>query len=145
MFTALIIIQVLLGLTIIGLVLMQQGKGADMGAAFGSGASGTVFGAGGGGSFFSRATGILAAAFFANSILLSSPLVLGNRHPTDSSIAVEVPVAPAPGMSAEDPGTDLPPADLPPMDTGDAAGSAIPGDLPAPAADGTSKTGDKPE
>jgi preprotein translocase subunit SecG len=129
---------------------MQQGKGADMGAAFGSGASGTVFGAGGGGSFFSRATGILAAAFFANSILLSSPLVLGDRHPTESSIAVQAPVAPAPGTTAEEPGTDLPPADLPAPDTGDAA----PGDLPAPAAvepsgkpaaDGAPKTGDKPE
>ena len=62
MFTALLILQVLLGLSIIGLVLLQQGKGADMGAAFGAGAAGTVFGAGGGGSFFTRATAVLAAA-----------------------------------------------------------------------------------
>jgi preprotein translocase subunit SecG len=75
MFTALLVLQVLLGLTIIGLVLLQQGKGADMGAAFGAGASGTVFGSRGGGSFFTRATAVLAAIFFINSILLSSPVV----------------------------------------------------------------------
>lgn len=75
MFTTLIVIQVLLGLGIIGLVLLQQGKGADMGAAFGAGASGSVFGSRGGGSFFSRMTGVLAAAFFVNSVLLSSPIV----------------------------------------------------------------------
>ncbi len=68
MFTTLLILQVLLGLTIIVLVLLQQGKGADMGAAFGAGSSGAVFGAGGGGSFFTRATAILAAIFFINSV-----------------------------------------------------------------------------
>jgi preprotein translocase subunit SecG len=123
MFTGLLIVQVLLGLTIIGLVLLQQGKGADMGAAFGAGASGTVFGARGTGSFFSRATGIIAAVFFANSVLLSSPLVLGDRHPSESSIAVKVPVTPAPEVPAADGSglekdvVDLPPADLPEMDT----------------------------
>ena len=58
-----------------GAVLLQQGKGADMGAAFGSGASGTVFGARGSGSFFTRATAVLAAAFFINCLLIASPLV----------------------------------------------------------------------
>ena len=55
--------------------MMQQGKGADMGAAFGSGAAGTVFGAGGGGSFLTRATAILAVVFFVNCLLIASPLI----------------------------------------------------------------------
>ena len=75
MFTFLLVLQVILGISVIVLVLLQQGKGADMGAAFGSGASSTVFGARGGGSFFSRLTAILAALFFVNSLLLSTPLV----------------------------------------------------------------------
>jgi preprotein translocase subunit SecG len=61
----------LIALGIILLVLMQRGKGADAGAAFGAGASGTVFGARGSGSFFSRATAILATAFFASSLTLA--------------------------------------------------------------------------
>ena len=61
----------LIALLIIVLVLLQRGKGADAGAAFGAGASGTVFGARGSGSFFSRATAILAAAFFASSLGLA--------------------------------------------------------------------------
>jgi preprotein translocase subunit SecG len=85
MFNILLVLQVLMGISIIALVLLQQGKGADMGAAFGAGASGTVFGAGGGGSFFTRATGVLAALFFANSLLLSSPLV---RDVPDASATV---------------------------------------------------------
>ena len=58
----LLIIHTLIALSIIGLVLIQRGKGADAGAAFGAGASGTVFGARGSSSFFSRATAVLAIA-----------------------------------------------------------------------------------
>ena len=75
MFSILLVVQILVSITIITLVMLQQGKGADMGAAFGSGASGTVFGARGSGSFFTRATGILAAVFFINCLLIASPLV----------------------------------------------------------------------
>ncbi|MFN4263590.1 MAG: preprotein translocase subunit SecG [Thioalkalivibrionaceae bacterium] len=67
----LIVVQVLVSVGIIALVLMQHGKGADAGAAFGSGASATVFGARGSANFLSRATAILAAAFFANGLLLA--------------------------------------------------------------------------
>jgi preprotein translocase subunit SecG len=66
-----LIIHTLIALAIIALVLLQRGKGADAGAAFGAGASGTVFGARGSGSFFSRTTAILAAAFFATSLTLA--------------------------------------------------------------------------
>ena len=61
----------LVAVLIIVLVLLQRGKGADAGAAFGSGASGTVFGARGSSSFFSRATGILATIFFISSLTLA--------------------------------------------------------------------------
>ena len=71
MYQAIIIIHVLLGLGIIGLVLMQQGKGADAGAAFGTGASGSVFGAQGAASFLSRTTAILATLFFSTSLGLA--------------------------------------------------------------------------
>ena len=71
MYQVIIVFHVLLGLGVIGLVLMQQGKGADAGAAFGSGASGTVFGAQGSASFLSRTTAILAALFFTTSLGLA--------------------------------------------------------------------------
>ena len=64
--------------------MMQQGKGADMGAAFGSGAAGTVFGAGGGGSFLTRTTAVLAVVFFVNCLLIASPLIRDKDSSADS-------------------------------------------------------------
>ena len=75
MFQFLLVVQIITSVSIIVLVMLQQGKGADMGAGFGAGASGTVFGARGSGSFFTRATGILAAIFFINCLLIASPLI----------------------------------------------------------------------
>jgi len=75
MFSFLLVVQILVSISIITLVMLQHGKGADMGAAFGSGSSGTVFGARGSGSFLTRATGILAAVFFVNCVLIASPLL----------------------------------------------------------------------
>ena len=66
-----LVIQILVAVGIIGLVLIQQGKGADAGAAFGGGASGTVFGSKGSGNFLTRLTAILVAVFFANSLMLA--------------------------------------------------------------------------
>lgn len=71
MYQVIIVIHVLLGLGVIGLVLMQQGKGADAGAAFGTGSSGSVFGAQGAASFLSRTTAIFAALFFTTSLGLA--------------------------------------------------------------------------
>ncbi len=71
MYQVIIIGHVLVGLAVIGLVLIQHGKGADAGAAFGSGSSGTVFGAQGSASFLSRTTGVLAAVFFSTSLGLA--------------------------------------------------------------------------
>ena len=77
MYQVIIVVHVLLGLGVIGLVLMQQGKGADAGAAFGTGSSGTVFGAQGAASFLSRSTAILATLFFTTSLGLA--VLSGNQ------------------------------------------------------------------
>jgi preprotein translocase subunit SecG len=67
----LLVIHVLIAAGIIGLVLLQHGKGADMGASFGSGASGSLFGASGSANFLSRSTAILATIFFVSSLVLT--------------------------------------------------------------------------
>lgn len=82
-YSVLVSIDVLLAAGLIGLVLVQQGKGANAGAAFGSGASGTVFGARGSASFLTRATAILAALFFINSIVLA---YLASHRPVETSV-----------------------------------------------------------
>ena len=69
--TIVLIVHVIVAIGIIGLVLLQHGKGADVGAAFGSGASGSVFGATGSANFLSRATALLAVIFFLTSLGLS--------------------------------------------------------------------------
>ncbi len=66
-----IVVHILVALSIIGLILLQQGKGAEAGASFGGGASQTVFGSQGGGNFFSKLTAILAVIFFATSFSLA--------------------------------------------------------------------------
>jgi len=82
-YTILVIIQVVVALALIGLILVQHGKGADAGAAFGSGASGTVFGAKGSANFMTRATASLATVFFAISLTLAY-LINGASTPTGS-------------------------------------------------------------
>jgi preprotein translocase subunit SecG len=72
MYQLVLMVHVLIAITVIGLVLIQHGKGADIGAAFGSGASNTVFGSQGTGSFLFKLTGGLAIAFFVTSLSLSS-------------------------------------------------------------------------
>ncbi len=90
--STILVIHTLIALAIIGLVLLQRGKGAEAGAAFGAGASGTVFGARGSTSFFSRATAILATAFFATSLtlaFLSSQRATGPDSLLENAPAVE--------------------------------------------------------
>ncbi|MCK3658785.1 preprotein translocase subunit SecG [Pasteurellaceae bacterium Pebbles2] len=72
MYNALLFIYLIVSIIMIGLILIQQGKGADAGASFGGGASGTVFGSAGSGNFLSRLTGILAVAFFVISIVIGN-------------------------------------------------------------------------
>ena len=66
-----LVVQILSALAMIGLILMQHGKGADMGAAFGSGASGSLFGASGSANFLSRTTAVLATVFFVCTLALA--------------------------------------------------------------------------
>ena len=78
--TVLIVLHVLVALSIIGLVLLQHGKGADMGSGFGGGASGSLFGATGSANFLSRTTAVLAAVFFVLSLALA---YTATRRPTE--------------------------------------------------------------
>lgn len=71
LFNLIVVVQVVSALAIIGLVLVQHGKGADMGAAFGSGASGSLFGASGSSNFLSKSTAVAAAVFFASTLALA--------------------------------------------------------------------------
>lgn len=89
LFSLVLTIHILVAIAIIGLVLMQHGKGADMGAAFGSGASGSLFGATGSANFLSRATGILAAVFFVTSLTLA---YIGSNKPKTSGSLMQEPV-----------------------------------------------------
>ena len=86
-FSLVLTIHILVALAIIGLVLMQHGKGADMGAAFGSGASGSLFGASGSANFLSRTTGVLAAVFFVTSLTLA--YVASSKPKTSGSVMQE--------------------------------------------------------
>ena len=107
MYTALVVVQVILAISIIGLVFLQQGKGANAGAAFGSGASGTVFGAQGSASFLSRATAIATALFFAVSLGLAYMVTEMARG--DSLVdRVEQPAA---ANEADEPALEAIPAD----------------------------------
>jgi preprotein translocase subunit SecG len=107
--TATIVFHVLIAAAIVGLVLLQRGKGADAGAGFGSGASGTVFGARGSASFLSRMTATLAALFFASSLTLA---YLGGRKPEAPKSVIdrvtvpqtqEAPPAPTTQVPADEP------------------------------------------
>jgi len=83
LYSILVAIDVLLAIGIIGLILIQHGKGADVGAAFGSGSSGTVFGSQGSASFLTRVTAVLATLFFVNSLTLA---YLASNRPTAESV-----------------------------------------------------------
>jgi preprotein translocase subunit SecG len=79
-------VHILLALMIVGLVLMQRGKGAEAGAGFGSGASGTVFGARGTATLFSKLTAVFAALFFGTSLLLA---YMGTRSTSEPTSVLE--------------------------------------------------------
>ncbi len=103
--TIILTVHIIAGLSVIGFVLLQHGKGADMGAAFGSGASGSLFGATGSANFLSRVTAVLAAVFFLTSLSLSyiatsSPRASGSVM--DSAPAQTAPATPAQTPAAPD-------------------------------------------
>jgi preprotein translocase subunit SecG len=121
-----LIAHTLIALLIIVLVLLQRGKGADAGAAFGAGASGTVFGARGSSSFFSRATAVCATLFFVSSLTLAYLSSQGSAQPSsllEDAPVVEVEPENLPELSEEMPVSDLPsleptedPLDLPSLE-----------------------------
>jgi preprotein translocase subunit SecG len=107
MHTVLVVIQVLAAVALVGLVLLQHGKGADAGAAFGSGASGTVFGARGSANFLSRATAICATVFFLASLSLAY-VVQGKKAPdsvVDKVAPADAVPAAVPEQAPADPAT----------------------------------------
>lgn len=110
--TLILVVQMLSALGMIGLVLLQHGKGADMGAAFGSGGSGSLFGASGSANFLSRSTAVLAAVFFVCTLMLA---YLGNARPASSGSVLEGAAVTAPAPAPVD----------------NSAASQIPGNAPA--------------
>ena len=108
--TILMALQVLSALAVIVLVLLQHGKGADMGAAFGSGASGSLFGASGSANFLSRSTGVLAAVFFCATLgitMLSDRRAAPERSVMEGAVvpAQKTPGTPAPAAAPAEPGS----------------------------------------
>jgi preprotein translocase subunit SecG len=101
-------VQMLAALAMIGLILIQHGKGADMGAAFGSGSSGSLFGASGSANFLSRSTAVLAVVFFVTTLALA---YLSNSRPSSTGSVLEgaAPVT-APATPAADASTPVLPA-----------------------------------
>jgi preprotein translocase subunit SecG len=143
--TVLLVVHLLIAAAICGFVLLQHGKGADMGAAFGSGASGSLFGASGSANFLSRTTVILAAVFFLSSLGLTW---FGSRQAGPSGVmqqGVMEKMAPKTSDIPAAPGT--PPATAPaPASAADPAKAATP-PAPAPAGQATegSKAGEVPK
>lgn len=122
MHTILIVFHLFLSLGLIGLVLMQHGKGADAGAAFGSGASGTVFGATGAANFLSRATAVLATLFFITSLTLAwyamqvtdQPGLMRGVEQKEAVPSAPAPVSEVPAIPGQT-GTTAPAADESPV------------------------------
>jgi preprotein translocase subunit SecG len=128
--TTILIIHTLIAMSIIIIVLLQRGKGAEAGAAFGAGASGTVFGSRGSTNFFSRTTAILATAFFATSLTLAymssesagTPESLLESVPATETVEEEMPqmgptedaVPELPEATSAEP--DVTDADVPPLE-----------------------------
>jgi preprotein translocase subunit SecG len=121
----LLVVQILTALVMIGLILIQHGKGADMGAAFGSGSSGSLFGASGSANFLSRSTSVLAAVFFVCTLALA---YFGNLKPTTegSSVLETTPLNVPTGPAVQIPGQN------------DPASNNVPANaVPAPSSSGT--------
>jgi preprotein translocase subunit SecG len=113
--TIVLAVQILTALGMIGLILLQHGKGADMGAAFGSGASGSLFGATGSANFLSRTTAVLAAVFFACTLMLAyfshsvRPAGVGSVLERSAPAAPAAPASAAvPAPANQIPGTTAP-------------------------------------
>jgi len=139
-------VQMLTALAMIGLILVQHGKGADMGAAFGSGSAGSLFGASGSANFLSRSTAVLAAVFFACTLGLA---YLGHARPSGGGSLLEraastpaTPAAPAKTDAAPAPvapASEIPSSDAAPAAPAKPAADAKPAAPAAPASEIPSK------
>ena len=114
----LLVVHLIVAAVVCGLVLIQHGKGADMGAAFGSGSSGSLFGASGSANFLSRTTAVLAAVFFISSLGLT---YLGSMHTPAKDVMQQ-------GVMGNMPKSDAPAPGQPPASTP----SPVPSSAPAP-------------
>ena len=135
MWNLVVVLQILAALVMIGLVLIQHGKGADMGASFGSGASGSLFGATGSANFMSRSTAVCAAVFFACTLALA--FVSNDRSRAPSGSVLDRPAVSAPAASGPLTGAAQVPAaaSAPAAAVAPAASAAVPA-TPAPQASG---------
>jgi preprotein translocase subunit SecG len=131
--TLVLVIHILAALALVGLILLQHGKGADVGAAFGSGASGSLFGASGSANFLSRTTAIIAVVFFVTSLGLT---YFSSRKTEHKGVMAAPPAAPAQSLPAQIPPT-APAGPAAPSPAGQAA--------PAAPADAGSKVQDVPK
>ncbi|MEO8186301.1 MAG: preprotein translocase subunit SecG [Burkholderiaceae bacterium] len=100
--TLLIVVQVIAAIAVIVLVLLQHGKGADMGAAFGGGASGSLFGATGSANFLSRSTGVVATVFFLATLGLAYTSTAVKRPASDTGGVMGTVPAPTPAPTPKD-------------------------------------------
>ncbi|VAW95964.1 Protein translocase membrane subunit SecG [hydrothermal vent metagenome] len=107
-----LVLHVIIAVSLVTLVLLQQGKGADAGAAFGAGASGTVFGSKGSSSFLTRTTGVLATLFFITSLTL---FVLATETKTVSSVVDQVQSQQKEATQSDVPTSDVPVSDSKPQ------------------------------
>ncbi|WP_019593919.1 preprotein translocase subunit SecG [Thioalkalivibrio sp. ALM2T] len=121
----LLVVQVAVSLGLIALILMQHGKGADAGAAFGSGASATVFGAAGSANFLSRSTAVLAVVFFLNSLTLA---YLAASSPEAESLLDQMEAMEEEGDGPPDLPAEVLPGQEPPGGSGPESGR--PADVP---------------
>lgn len=103
MYSTILTVHIVVSIAMIGLILIQHGKGADAGASFGAGASGTVFGAGGSANFLTRATAVLTTVFFVTSITLAvfAKEQSQKNHTLDVSGVVTTPPVTAPATPAK--------------------------------------------
>lgn len=131
--TLILVVHVLAAIGLIVLVLLQQGKGADAGAAFGSGASATVFGSQGSGSFMTRTTAILATIFFLTSLALASPYV--SQHVSGEKSVVDMVQPSSSSGKTSDKGAVPPAASGKPAEQQSQPGAPAVPAKPAPASD----------
>ncbi|MDP1932380.1 MAG: preprotein translocase subunit SecG [Gammaproteobacteria bacterium] len=132
--TIVVVVHVIVAVAIVGLVLLQQGKGADAGAAFGSGASQTVFGSSGSGNFLTRSTSVAATVFFITSLTLA----IFAKQNTSTGIVDGLPIV-NPALLTQ---PVSPVSDIPQIDAGQGTSGAA--DIPVVPADAASTPATNP-